>query len=168
MILAAGRLTQQKDFPTLLRAFAMLRRTAAVRLVILGEGRDRGDLERLARELGIAAEVAMPGFQQNPFAWMARSRLFVLSSAYEGLPGVLIRAMACGCPVVSTDCPSGPAEILEGGRYGRLVAVGDAAAMASAMAAALAVPRDADSVKSRAALFSAERSADGYLDILLP
>jgi glycosyltransferase involved in cell wall biosynthesis len=126
VILGVGRLTKPKDFPTLMRAFALVRRERPARLMILGEGEERPRLEALIKELGLEDDVALPGFVDNPYAYMARAAVFVLSSAWEGLPTVLVEAMACGCPVVSTDCPSGPAEILEGGKYGPLVPVGDA------------------------------------------
>ena len=126
LVLGARRLTEQKDFPTLVRAFAKLRRERPARLVILGEGRHRARLEALAAELGVAADVALPGFTPNPYAWMARADLFVLSSAWEGSPNVLTEALALGTPSVATDCPSGPREVLDGGRYGPLVPVGDA------------------------------------------
>ena len=122
LIVAAGRLTQQKNYPLLLRAFALVRANRPVRLVILGEGETRGEIETLARELGLGDDVAMPGFVDNPFSWMRRSSLYVLPSAWEGFGNVLVEAMACGAPVVSTDCPSGPAEILENGRWGRRTA----------------------------------------------
>lgn len=133
VILGVGRLVPQKDFPTLLRAFARVRASRRARLVILGEGPERARLQQLAYDLGIDSEVDMPGFVRNPYAWMARASLFVLSSAWEGFGVVLVEAMACGTPVVSTDCPHGPAEILQGGRYGMLVPVGDEAAMADAI-----------------------------------
>ncbi|WP_020186882.1 glycosyltransferase [Methylopila sp. 73B] len=167
VLLAVGKLKPQKDFPTLLRAFAALRATRPARLVILGEGPDRAALETLARELGVGGEVRMPGFDDNPFAHMARADLFVLSSAFEGLPGVLIQALACGCPAVSTDCPSGPREILEGGRHGALVPVGDATALASAIARALDTPPDRAALRARAGFFSFERSAEAYERVLL-
>ena len=167
VILGVGKLKPQKDFPTLLRAFARLRLSSPARLVILGEGPDRAALERLAAELGIAADVAFPGFQDNPFRFMTRADLFVLSSAFEGLPGVLVQALACGCPVVATDCPSGPREILEDGRHGPLVPVGDVEALAEAMARRLAAPRDSDGLKRRGAFFSWDAAANAYLDVLL-
>ncbi len=166
VVLAAGRLHYQKDFPTLLRAFAALRRQRPARLVLLGEGRDRRALGTLARQLGIAGDLDMPGFVDNPFAFMARAALFTLSSRYEGLPGVLIQAMACGCPVVSTDCPSGPAEILEQGRWGRLTPVGDTGALASAMSATLDTPADRAALAGRAQAFSMKRTLDRYLGLL--
>jgi glycosyltransferase involved in cell wall biosynthesis len=126
VILGVGRLTRQKDFFTLIRAFAALRRRRAARLVILGEGEDRPGLEALVAELGVDADVALPGFRDDAPAYMAHSALFVLSSAWEGLPTVLIEAMAAGAAVVSTDCPSGPREILQEGRLGALVPRGAA------------------------------------------
>ncbi|HZO17586.1 MAG TPA: glycosyltransferase [Gemmatimonadaceae bacterium] len=143
VVLGVGRLTKQKDFGTLCRAMAMVRQRRPVRLVILGEGEDRPALERLVAELGIADSVALPGFVANPFAYMSKASLFVLSSAWEGLPGALIQAMACGTPVVATDCESGPREILQDGRFGRIVPVGDPRAMADAIDAALSEPSQA-------------------------
>lgn len=167
VVLAVGRLAEQKDFPTLLRAFPRVRATRPVRLLILGEGGKRPELEALATALGVAGDVALPGVSENPFAYMARAAVFVLSSAYEGLPTVLIEALACGCPVVSTNCPSGPAEILEGGAYGPLVPVGDDAALAKAILSVLETPPDPDRLRARAALFSVDRAVDRYLDVLL-
>jgi glycosyltransferase involved in cell wall biosynthesis len=166
VLLAVGRFTAQKDFPTLLRAFARLRRVRPARLVILGEGRERTRLEALVRELGVAADVALPGFVINPLPYMKRAAVLVLSSVYEGLPGVLIEAMACGCPVVSTDCPSGPAEILDRGAYGKLVAVGDDTALAEAILATLEAPPDRNRLRARAALFSEDDKIDQYLQVL--
>ncbi|WP_148221295.1 glycosyltransferase [Truepera radiovictrix] len=168
VILGVGRLAPQKDFPTLIRAFAEMRRKRPVRLVILGEGGERGALEALVTELGIAADVDLPGFVDNPFAYMARAHLFVLSSRFEGLPGVLIQAMACGCPVVATDCPSGPSEVLAGGQYGPLVPVGDAAALAEAMTKTLAAPPPREKLQGRAADFSEQATVPRYLEVLLP
>ncbi len=166
VILGVGRLTEQKDFATLLRAFARVRAGREARLVILGEGRLRQDLTVLARELGIDADVEMPGFVENPFQYMARSSLLVVSSEYEGLPGVLIQAMACGCPVISTQCPGGSAEILADGKYGDLVAVGDAEAMAEAMARSLATPVASDVLLRRAEDFSVDHALGNYLELL--
>ena len=137
IVLGVGRLTKQKDFSTLCRAIAIVGHRRPVRLVILGEGEDRPKLQALVAELGIQDSVALPGFVANPFAYMAKASVFVLSSAWEGLPGALIQAMACGSPVVATDCESGPREILQDGRFGRIVPVGDAQAMADAIDAAL-------------------------------
>ena len=168
VILGVGRLTEQKDFPTLIRAFARVRTHRPARLVIVGEGKPeaRAELSRLARELGCADDMSLPGFTFNPFCYMANASVFVLSSLHEGLPGVLIQALACGPPVVSTDCPSGPREILEGGTYGRLVALGDHAAMADAILDTLAHPGDAEARIARGRQFSVERSVDRYLGLL--
>lgn len=137
VILTVGRLTEQKDFGTLIRAFAKVRSTRHVRLLILGEGAERQALEALVLQLGLEADVSLPGFVRNPAAFMARSALFALSSRWEGLPTVLIEALYCGTPVVATDCPSGPREILSDGRYGHLVPVGDVHALAQAMSKGL-------------------------------
>jgi glycosyltransferase involved in cell wall biosynthesis len=161
VLLAAGRLTAQKDFETLLLAFSQLRRRRQLRLVILGEGEQRPALQSLAQSLGVAADVDMPGFEANPFSAMRAASVFVLSSRFEGLPGTLIQAMACGVRVVATDCPSGPSEILEGGRWGRLVPVGDATALAEAIAATLDDPMPPD-VRARAGNFTVERAVDRY------
>lgn len=168
VVLGAGRLTAQKDFPTLIRAFAQLRAEWPARLVILGEGPERPVLEALVHHLGLDDAVALPGFQSNPFAFMRAASLFVLSSAWEGLPGVLIQAMACGTPVASTDCPSGPREILDAGGppLGPLVPVGDSAALARAMRDTLTAPPAAERLKQRAADFSMTRIAGRYLDLL--
>ncbi|HSF61932.1 MAG TPA: glycosyltransferase [Gaiellaceae bacterium] len=137
VLVAAGRLRAQKDFPTLLRAFSLVRAKRPVRLLILGEGPERERLETLTRELELTSDVSLPGATTNPYAYMARATAFVLSSRWEGLPTVLIEAMSCGAPVVATDCPSGPREILADGRYGALVPVGDVQALAAAMEDAL-------------------------------
>jgi glycosyltransferase involved in cell wall biosynthesis len=168
VVVAAGRLKPQKNFPLLLRAFARLRQQRPARLLILGEGKQRQELEALARELRIADDVALPGYEPNPYAAFARAALFVLSSDWEGLPNALVEALACGCPVVATDCPSGPAEILAGGRYGELVPVGDAERLAAAMARTLDHPLPAEVLRARGAEFSLERSVARYLDLLLP
>jgi glycosyltransferase involved in cell wall biosynthesis len=163
LILGAGRLTEQKDFDTLVRAFAIVRQARPARLVILGDGRLRGKLEARINELGLTDEVALPGFTPNPYAWMARADLFVLSSAWEGSPNVLTEALALGTPSVSTDCPSGPREVLAGGRFGPLVPVGDASALGAAMLATLASPLPADVLKSAVTEYSQSASAAAYL-----
>ncbi len=167
MVLGVGRLVPQKDFPTLLRAFARVRATTEARLLVLGEGRELERLQALAEELGIARDVALPGFDPNPVSAMARAAVFVLSSAWEGFGNVLVEALATGCPVVSTDCPSGPSEILEGGRYGRLVPVGDVSAMADAIGACLRDPGDSDVRRRRAREFTVEIVGERYLAVLL-
>ena len=140
VVIGVGRLTRQKDFATLLRAVARLHRERPVRLILLGDGPLRDTLEALARELGVAEAVHFAGFQANPYAWMARASLLALSSRFEGAPNVLVEAMALGVPVVATDCPSGPDEILDGGRIAPLVACGDHAAMATAIGSTLDAP----------------------------
>jgi glycosyltransferase involved in cell wall biosynthesis len=165
VILGVGRLTRQKDFPTLIRAFAVLRRRRSARLVILGEGEERAHLEALAEELGVAEDVSLPGFRENAMAYMARAGLFVLSSEWEGLPTVLIEALAAGAQVVSTDCPSGPREILQEGRLGALVPVGDVAALADAMLRALDEPAAPVPVHALAP-FTRDVAVDHYLRLI--
>lgn len=138
VILAVGRLTAQKAFDLLIQAFAQARKAHPARLLILGEGEERPALEALVKQLGLEAEISLPGFVPNPYAYMARAALFALSSKWEGLPTVLVEAMSAGTPVVSTDCPSGPREILRGGQYGQLVPMNDVTALANAILAALA------------------------------
>ncbi|MEH1765113.1 glycosyltransferase [Nostoc sp.] len=133
VILGVGRLIEQKDFPTLIRAFALVRQKQHVRLMILGVGGEKSHLATLIRELNLENDVAILGFQENPYAYMARASIFVLSSAWEGFGNVLVEALAVGTPVVSTNCKSGPAEILAGGKYGSLVPVGDSQAMATSI-----------------------------------
>jgi glycosyltransferase involved in cell wall biosynthesis len=168
VILAAGRFVPQKDFPTLLKAFQSLRQKRLARLVILGEGEGRAELERIAKELGIQQDVDLPGFVANPYAYMRNAKVFVLSSAWEGFGNVLVEAMACGAPVVSTDCPSGPAEILENGRWGRLVPVREPSALAMAISDVLADANRQRGVAGRAAEFSVERAIERYLRLLVP
>ena len=168
VLLAVGRLTNQKDYPTMLAAFASLRQKRPARLVILGDGELRPDMETLAHALGIAEHVAFIGFVPNPYAWMKAADLFVLSSRWEGLANVIAEALACGTPVVSTDCPSGPSEILEGGTYGTLVPMADPEALADGMTHSLDKSWDQATLKKRGADFGVEAIADAYLDILLP
>ena len=137
MLVSAGRLARQKDFPTMLRAFHATRRRLPCRLAILGRGPQKERLEALAGELGIADDVAFLGLVENPFAYMARADLFVLSSLWEGFGNVVAEALAIRVPVISTACPYGPAEILKRGEYGDLVPVGDWQALADAMTRSL-------------------------------
>lgn len=172
VVLGVGRLHEQKDFPTLLRAFARARAKQEAHLVILGEANAKHaqlstELMALATQLGIADDVALPGFVDNPFAYMARASVFVLSSAWEGFGNVIAEALACGCPVVSTDCPSGPAEILENGKYGPLVPVGDDVALADAICSVLNTPPDRDRLRARGAMFEVDHITDRYLRVLL-
>ena len=166
VILAAGRLTRVKDHATLLRAFAKVTESRPARLIVLGEGPERENLLQLAESYGKSQQVDLPGFMTNPFAYMARASVFVLSSRYEGFPNVLVQAMACGTPVVSTDCRSGPREILEDGKWGRLVPVGGWRSMANAIVEGLDTPTPADYLKRRASSFSETVSVDHYLKIL--
>ncbi len=145
VLLAAGRLSSQKNFPLLLRGFAAAyKERPDMRLIILGEGPERQDLEKVASELGITDAISIPGFNENPYAFFSKADIFVLSSDFEGLPTVLIEALASGCSVVSTDCPSGPDEILEGGKYGILIPVGDVEALKSAILDVLSDPEAAE------------------------
>ena len=166
VVLAAGRLTRQKDFATLLRAFHHVQEQVPSQLIILGEGEGRAALEQLMSSLQLEALVDMPGFTPNPFAFMAAADLFVLSSRWEGSPNVLSEALALGTPVVSTDCPSGPSEILERGKIAPLVAVGDAGALAAAMLKTLRNPPPKARLRAAARDYEVGRSADGYLSIL--
>lgn len=168
VVLGVGRLVPQKDFPTLIRAFAQVRAERPARLVIVGPGKEdrRDELLALARRLGCGDDVDLPGLSHNPFAYMAQAAVFVLSSRWEGFGRVVAEALACGCPVVSTDCPSGPAEILAGGRYGRLVPVGDHKAMAGAILDTLAQRPDPAPLIARGAEFSVERAAARYEALL--
>ncbi len=164
-ILTVGTMKAVKNHPFLLRAYAKLERQDA-RLMFVGDGQGRDALLSLARELGVADKVVLAGFQPDPTPFYQTADLFVLSSDYEGFGNVIVEAMACGTPVVSTDCPSGPSEILGGGKYGRLVPVGDVDAMTSAIAAALDEPVDADQLNVRAADFDPEKTAAFYLGLL--
>jgi glycosyltransferase involved in cell wall biosynthesis len=167
VVLGVGKLKPQKGFDTLVRAFARLRAEREARLVILGRGPERGRLLALARRLSVADDVLLPGFAGDPFSWMRHAAVFALSSAWEGLPSVLIQALACGCPVVSTDCPHGPREILEGGALGPLVPVGDDAALAGALARVLDQPPTADALRRRAEAFAVAPVVDATLPLLL-
>ena len=157
VLVAAGRLTHAKGFDLLLAALSALRHGRDCRLILLGEGPLRSDLERQARSLGLDQAVKLPGFVSNPFAYMSRADVFVLSSRFEGLPGVLIQAMACGTPVVATRCPFGPDEIVRDGRDGILVPPESAAALERAIAELL----DAQEMRSRLAR-QAPRSAERF------
>jgi glycosyltransferase involved in cell wall biosynthesis len=137
VILGVGRLEPQKDFATLLRAFAAVRADRPCHLIILGRGSQLVELQELAHDLGVSSDVAFPGFAKNPYAWMARSKVFVLSSVHEGCPNVLLQALACGCSVVATDAPGDARFLLHDGTLGRLVPVGDWHNMAQAIQTAL-------------------------------
>lgn len=166
VILGAGRLTHQKGFDVLLEAFAELRRSRPARLMILGDGPERRALAAQAQRLGITTDVALVGVVPDPLPHMARAALFVLSSRYEGLGNVLVEAMAVGCPVVSTDCPSGPREILADGRHGPLVPVENPRMLASAMAERLDQARRAEDLEAATRRFDSRHIADEYLRVL--
>jgi glycosyltransferase involved in cell wall biosynthesis len=166
VILGAGRLTKQKDFSTLIRAFAQVHRQKNARLIIIGEGEERVKLEKLVADLGIEEHVQLPGFVDNPFAYMARASVFVLSSAYEGLPTVLIEALAVGTSVVSTDCPSGPREILNNGQYGELVPVGDEAAMAQGIVGCITESKPSSKTPLAWSPYELDTVTDSYLSAL--
>jgi len=165
VIVSVGRLSHSKDYPTLVRAMSLLNNRAA-RLVILGEGRDRPKLQQLISELHLEDRVHMPGFVDNPFSWMRASQVFALSSVIEGSGNVLVEAMALGTPVVTTDCPSGPAEIVDGGRHGHLVVMRDPTALAAALDEALTQPTDKNQLMEATRLFEATESARNYLRVL--
>jgi glycosyltransferase involved in cell wall biosynthesis len=163
VILAIGGLRKVKDFPTLLRAFAELGEELDARLLILGEGKERPRLERLIARLGLQDRAALVGFVPDPYPWLARARLLVLSSRREGLGNVLVEALAVGTPVVATDCPGGVRELLDGGRLGRLVPVGDHRALANAIRASLAEPPEPDTLMQAAAPYRISVAARAYL-----
>lgn len=162
-VLAVGSFKLQKNFPLLLQAFALLPHSLNAKLTILGEGLLRSELEGLIFELGLSGRVALPGFALDPSPWFLSADLFVLSSGWEGFGNVIVEALECGVPVVSTDCPFGPAEILDNGRYGRLTPVGDATALASSMQASLLESHDHEALRCRAQDFAVPKIADQYL-----
>lgn len=167
VILGAGRLGKEKDFATLIKAFDHLRSSRNARLVILGEGAERPALEALRDVSVYRNDILLAGFQANPYNWMRAASVFVLSSRWEGFGNVLVEAMACGTPVISTRCPSGPEEILAQGKWGRMTPVGDARALAAAMDATLSDSTRPD-VQARAQDFSVARAVDAYLNVLDP
>ena len=165
VILAVGRLTSAKDYPTLLRAFQHLVQLKDAKLIILGEGEDREELEKLVIELNLSETVSMPGYVANPYAYMSKAAVFVLSSIWEGFAIVLVEALSCGSTIVATNCPSGPAEILDDGRFGSLVPVGDAKALADAIANALVNRSDPIMQKTRAQEFDEVGAIRKYLSL---
>lgn len=166
LILSVGELCTRKDFETLVRAFARVRTARPCRLMILGRGGARERLLALARDLGVAEDFALPGFVPQPYAYMAHAALLAFSSRWEGLPFVPVEALAVGTPVVSTDCPSGPREILQGGRIGPLVPIGDDAALARAMLATLDHPPPKALLQDAARRYEIEAGTDAYLDAM--
>ncbi|MFN3144908.1 MAG: glycosyltransferase [Paracoccaceae bacterium] len=166
-VISVGRLDRQKDFPTLIQALHRLRSEAMdLRLVIVGEGKERPSLEALVRELRLQDSISLPGFSTNPWAFMKRAALFVSSSAWEGFGNVHVEALGCGCPVVSTDSPSGPADILDNGRFGPLVPIGDVDALAQAMRKTLEQPLPADFLKARAMDFHVDKVIERYRTLM--
>lgn len=169
LIVTVGRLTPQKDHATLLRAVSRLNQARACRLIIIGEGGQRSRLEGLISSLGLEKSVQLIGNTSNPFSYVARSNVFVLSSAWEGFPNVLLEALACRTPIVSTDADGGgPAELLQGGRFGRLVPVGAPEQLASAIREALADPGDVQSGRRHVQAFTIERACKLYAGLMLP
>lgn len=162
VVIAMGRLVPQKDYPTLLEGFARLRISRPLRLIILGEGPLRKDLTRQAVELGIGDEVHFAGFVEDPLSWMKQARLFAHTARWEGFGNVLVEALACGLPVVATDCPSGPREILDDGRYGRLVGVGDIDGLVEAIRKTLKETPDQEDLRDRAREFTVEAILPAY------
>ncbi len=166
LFLSVGELCHRKGFDTLLRAFARVRAQRPCRLMILGRGGAREALLALAAELGVKDAFALPGYCTNPYAYMAHADLFAFTSRWEGLGFVLIEALAVGTPVVSTDCPSGPREVLADGRYGPLVPVDDDAALAQAMIATLDHPLPSERLREAARPYGIEASTDAYLNAM--
>lgn len=166
VLVGVGELGHRKDFETLLRAFALVRRDRRCRLIILGRGRRRESLLALAAELGVAQDLDLPGFHPNPYAFMSRADLFVLSSRWEGMPVVLIEALAVQTPVVATDCPSGPREILTGSGLGTLVPVGGVEPMADAIGRWIDRGSDPRNFELAVADYGIEASAHAYLQAL--
>lgn len=166
LIVCVGRLSPEKDHRTLLRAMTLMPPQRPWRLAIVGDGPQRGELEAFVRANGLAGRVAFTGYSADPFGWLMRARVAVLSSAHEGLPCVLMEALACGTPVVSTDCSYGPRDILQNGRYGMLTPVGDAPALAAAVEAAMDQIPDRRFLMARGLDYTAAKAADRFLEII--
>lgn len=168
VLIGVGRFSPEKNFTLLLRAFAHVCRERKVRCVMLGEGEERDRLEKLTRKMGIQDRVDFLGFVENPYKYMADASLLVMSSHFEGFGNVLVEALACGCPIVSTDCPSGPREILESGKWGRLVPVGNEEALAEAINESLDEEHEPEHLRQRAMDFTVDKAVNNYLDVILP
>lgn len=168
ILLSVGALKSQKDHALLIEAFSRMHTSVNAQLCILGEGDQRPRLEKLVCDKHLQGKVLMPGFNLNPSAYYQAADLFVLSSSYEGFGNVIVEALEHGVPVVSTDCPSGPREILCDGKYGQLVPMGDADALAEAMQVALQENSNREALKARARDFAVDKIADEYLDVMLP
>jgi len=167
VLVFAGRFEVEKDLSTLLRAFVLLRQRCDCRLLIIGDGRLRPELEAQRAALGIVEAVDMPGWAANPYPYLRQASLVALSSIWDALPTVLIEALALGTPVVSTECGAGPREILAGGEFGPLVPPGDPQALAAAMAQTLAAPLPAATLRRGGERYEAQRNADLYLRLML-
>ena len=166
VIIGVGELSPRKDFATLIHAFAQVREQRPCRLFILGKGKQYKPLTELIKQYELEQDILLAGFDKNPYRYMTRADLYVHSSRFEGSPVALMEAVALGTPCVSTDCPSGPRETLQNGRYGKLVPVGDVDAMAHAILESLANPMPRDEVKKAAERFTVEASATAYLKAL--
>ena len=167
VVIGVGRLNRQKDFLTLIKSLREIKKVIAdTKLIILGEGQQRRELENEIKMLRLEKDVYMPGFVENPYSYLKNSSVFVLSSAWEGFGNVLVEAMATGTPVVSTDCPSGPAEILKNGKYGPLVPVGDANSLAREVVAILKDPPAAELLIRRAHDFTVDKAVDHYISMI--
>lgn len=166
VVMGVGRLTAEKNFPLLLQAVSSIRRTREARLIILGNGPQYQELLQLATHLGLGDDFSLPGYVEDVLPFIRRANVVALSSNFEGLPNVILESLAVGTPVVSTDCPSGPDELLENGVFGELVPVGDAAALSNAILRTLARPLAKERLIERAGAFSLERMVNEYTDIL--
>lgn len=163
ILISIGRMVPQKAYDTLLKAFSLVRSQRECRLIILGDGKERVSLENLVQELEVQDDVYMPGFVQNPYSYIAKASLFVHSSLWEGLPGVLIEALACGTPIISTNSPGGASEILENGKYGTLVVPRSVTGLADAILTKLDKPTNSEKLVERARFFSADRILQQYM-----
>jgi len=170
VIVGMGRFNGQKGFEDLIKAFSVLRKKKEAKLVIFGERKEESSyykkVSKLVADGNLEDDIEFPGFVNNPFKYLSKASLFVLSSKFEGLPGALIQAMACSCPVISTDCHSGPREILEDGKYGPLVKVGDVQGLANAMISTIKNPIKGKKLKERSSFFSIENATEKYLDLI--
>lgn len=164
VVLSVGRMTRQKDHATLIRGFAKARERKTMRLLIIGDGPERQALQDLAISLGVQGDIDMPGFKANPLPYMAHADVFALTSRWEGFGNVLVEAMAADCPIICSDCPGGPREVVDDGRFGTLIPVGNAEAVAESLLNVLNNDRKRKSTKDRASLFSVSRAATAYLE----
>jgi glycosyltransferase involved in cell wall biosynthesis len=166
VVVAAGRLAAWKGFADLIRAIKLVSSKRPVRLIILGDGPDRSKLEALVLNLGLSDVIRLEGYVNNPLKYFARADVFVLSSHVEGLPNVLVEAMMCGCTPVSTDCPTGPREVLQDGKFGYLVPMRDPEAMAHAIEAALENPIPKDVLAKAVAPFNTAAVLSKHFEVL--